>query len=176
VDDRHIPVLAGDLVAQRPAGQERRTFVWRRDVPDWHLPLVSAPFKKTVHGPVTVFYTEGSAGPEVTRISGGVLESLREWLGPADIDRVTIVEIPDGYGGEARRGYVLSARSTFRPPGDGASAREWLWEKQAHELMHTWSPDSNEDHNSRWLDEGITHYLELVLRAASSALTASEDG
>lgn len=66
----------------------------------------------------------------------------------------TVIEIPDGWGGQADVTGALIPAGEFRSPSGVATLY--------HELAHLWSVPSAEDPPSRFLDEGIASYLQLL--------------
>ncbi len=142
---------------------------WRSDHPDWRLDLAVGSYAVAVLAKwpgVRVFYFEGDEeGAHLyLRIGADVSALLTDWFGPTS-GRLNVIAIPDGYGGQASPNHILAERESFaRRPGeteDQAYAR--LLGRVSHEIIHRWNVPSREVSVSRFLDEGITHYLETVV-------------
>jgi predicted metalloprotease with PDZ domain len=72
-----------------------------------------------------------------------------------------MVEIPEGYGGEAADHLILIPAGKFK--GDDQTVYRRFLSQLGHELIHLWTVPSREETISRFLDEAITHYVEALL-------------
>jgi len=66
----------------------------------------------------------------------------------------TVIELPEGYGGQADMCGMLVARESFTDPGSVGGVY--------HELAHLWNVPSGEEVPSRFLDEGFASYFQLL--------------
>ena len=88
----------------------------------------------------------------------------RAWFGPMPAQGLRIVEIPRGWGSEASATLILQTSSAFQATGpDDADAYRRALSHAGHELIHLWNAPSAETHVSRFVNEGITQYLEALL-------------
>jgi hypothetical protein len=146
----------------------RAVYTWESSIPDWRLDVAVARFGilRAQAGPLTIFYLPGD---EVgARVMLRVCETALRWGGNwfAPVSRpLNIIAIPEGYGSQAARGHILQERSGFglKPGEDPEQAYHRLIGPLSHECLHLWSVASREPIPSRFLDEGITHYLETVV-------------
>ncbi len=74
-------------------------------------------------------------------------ESLPEFIG------FTVIEVPDGYGSQTDVTCILQEAETFK----GNLHRLY------HEVSHLWNPPELDEHNSRFLTEGLACFLEYLL-------------
>ena len=90
------------------------------------------------------------------------------WFGPLPSHGLNIVEIPGGWGSEASRNLVLQTQTSFQAATlDDEQAYRRALSFAGHEMIHLWGVPSLERPVSRFLDEGITHYIEALLLKAS---------
>ncbi|HDI75472.1 MAG TPA: hypothetical protein ENF55_05900 [Thermoprotei archaeon] len=66
----------------------------------------------------------------------------------------TVIELPEGYGGQADVCGMLVARESFTNPSEIGGVY--------HELAHLWNVPSGEEVPSRFLDEGFASYFQLL--------------
>ena len=83
------------------------------------------------------------------------------WFGPLPSQVLNIVEVPEGYGGEAADHLILIPAGAFK--GDEQAVYRRSLSQLGHELIHLWNAPSREETVSRFLDEAITHYVEALL-------------
>ncbi len=79
--------------------------------------------------------------------------TLRSWLGPPAFgeDRVTIVQIPAGWGSQNLPGMITQT---------GESDPERTFREVVHEVAHFWTPLGDPN---RFCDEAMAHFLEDLL-------------
>jgi hypothetical protein len=166
---------------ERAAGSH--TTHWRSTAPARRLTVVCAPLRQAVISEdVSLHYlAQDEVGAQiVARAMRRTRELCTDWFGPLPERRLRVVEIPRGWGSEAEPTLILQTGDAFRAEGpDDPDAYRRALSQAGHELIHLWGARSAEEHASRFLDEGITQYLEaLVLRAevGEDAYWARMDG
>lgn len=164
-----VAVCAGRMhsVADEPDG--RRRYVWQMTQPTWRMTVAAAAFEEhQVPGVPVTLYTAAAGAESV----GAVVTAIRHttewaerWLGglPSESACIRVVEIPERWGSEAGPGLILLTRDSFAAGSDREEALRDCLVRVGHELLHLWGVPSREKRVSRWLDEGITHYLEAML-------------
>jgi hypothetical protein len=166
--DPNLTAVTAGEGASRLRGS-RRVHEWRSDDPDWRLDLAVGRYEVAVSSKwsgVRVFHFVGDEeGSQVyLRVGADVADLLTDWFGPTS-GRLNVIAVPDGYGGQASPTHILAERTGFvRKAGeteDQTYAR--LLGLVAHEIIHRWNVPSREVIPSRFLDEGITHYLETAV-------------
>jgi hypothetical protein len=147
----------------------RRLHEWRNDDPDWRLDLAVGQYGVVVSSEwpgVRVFpFVGDEEGAQLyLRVGANVTALLTDWFGPT-CSRLNVIAVPAGYGGQASPTHILAERESFvRKAGETErQAYERLLGPVAHEIIHRWNVPSREVMPSRFLDEGITHYLETVV-------------
>ncbi len=148
----------GRLIETRDLG-EWVEYHYESKASSWRIDLAVARFSVTRDDTLdlTVYALPGDEA-HTERILGEIPRALalyKRLLGdPPAWMGYTVIEIPDGWGGQADVAGALIPASDFR----SLSGIATLY----HELAHLWSVPSTEDPPSRLLDEGIASYLQLV--------------
>jgi hypothetical protein len=171
--DLAVTVPAGNLIV---VGNGRMSSV-ERDAEGvryhWHslgpvkwgrMTVACAPFKQLSVSPtVSLYYLMDEDGNEqaVVRAVHRAHELGTAWFGPLSSQVLNIVEVPEGYGGEAADHLILIPAGTFK--GDDQTVYRRFLSELGHELIHLWNAPSREKTPSRFLDEAITHYVEALL-------------
>ncbi len=167
VSPAHLAVVAsgrpiGDV--EHPSGVCHR---WQGADPYGRLTVACADFRQeAIAADVSLFYLarDRNGAQVVARALNRARELGEAWFGPLPAHGLNIVEIPEGWGSEASGQLILQTADTFQTtdPNDVQAYRRALsW--AGHELIHLWNAPSAEEHVSRFLDEGITHYVEALL-------------
>lgn len=137
----------------------RVTYVFRSKLPSWRIDVAVSKFAIVEDN---AFDLRAYSLPEDVEHARRILREVprclklyRDLLGdpPAWVG-YTIIEIPEGWGGQADLTGALIPADLFRKP-EGVRG-------VYHELAHLWNPPSGEEAPSRFLDEGIASYLQLV--------------
>jgi aminopeptidase N len=156
VPDGEVVAAGGRLVDRRSANG-RTTFEFAgAGVP--FLNVAVARYLLVESGGVSV-YALPEDGPTAERLADATrraLARLESRYGPLrDSPRVTIIEIPEGFGSQAglNAGIILEA-GAFRDP---ARTPELY-----HELTHFWNPADLDTPSPRW-NEGLAMYLQYRL-------------
>ncbi|MFC1525579.1 M1 family metallopeptidase [Candidatus Latescibacterota bacterium] len=130
--------------------------------------LAAAPFvRREVSEGVSIFHLPTSTDGVATAIRA--LERTEmlgvAWFGETPALALRVVEVPQRYGGQAARGLILQQSSAFTAESDDPKAYLRALRGLGHEAIHRWHPYPADTERSRWLTEGLTHYLEaLVVR------------
>jgi hypothetical protein len=171
--DLSVTVPPGDLIVisnGRMGSVERDA---EQICTDWHslgpvkwgrMTVACAPFKQLSVSPtVSLYYLMDGGGNEqaVVRAVNRAHELGTAWFGPLSSQVLNIVEVPEGYGGEAADHLILIPAGTFK--GDEQTVYRRSLSGLGHELIHLWNAPSREETVSRFLDEAITHYVEALL-------------
>ena len=171
--DLSVTVPPGDLVVVsngRMDSVERNAeqicYHWHSLGPvKWgRMTVACAPFKQLSISPtVSLYYLMDENGNEqaVVRAVNRACELGTAWFGPLSSQVLNIVEVPEGYGGEAADHLILIPSGTFK--GDEQTVYRRSLSGLGHELIHLWNAPSREETPSRFLDEAITHYVEALL-------------
>jgi hypothetical protein len=115
---------------------------------------------------VALYYLpEDEVGAQVVaRAMRRTRELCSDWFGPMPAGNLRMVEIPRGWGSEASSTLILQTGDAFQAASvDDRDAYRRALSRAGHELIHLWGVPSAEEHVSRFLDEGITQYLEALL-------------
>lgn len=171
--DLSVAVPPGDLIvvsngrmSSVERGAEGICYRWHsiRPVKWGRMTVACAPFKQLDVSPtVSLYYLMDDNGNEqaVVRAVRRAHELGTAWFGPLSSQVLRIVEVPEGYGGEAADYLILIPAGTFK--GDDQTVYRRSLSQLGHELIHLWNAPSREETSSRFLDEGITHYVEALL-------------
>lgn len=154
-----VVAMGGERIGSIPQDSE---VVWsyRASGPVPFLNIAIAPYATLETGGVRIFYfSADSAGARVVgQAVGQALERLRRWYGPLGREpRLTIMEIPEGYGSQASlTAGILQTADAFQ---DRSQLRQLY-----HELSHLWNVTDGEHPSPRW-NEGLASFLERRLAA-----------
>jgi hypothetical protein len=166
--DLSVTVPPGDLVVvsngrvrAREARADGVCYRWQsiRPVKWGRMTVACAPFQQIAVSPgVSLYCLAGEEGGEqaVAQAMRRACELGTAWFGPLPTQELSIVEVPDGLGAEAADHLILLTSEAFQ--GYRSSLNTL-----GHELIHLWNAPSREAHVSRFLDEGITHYVQALL-------------
>jgi hypothetical protein len=161
-----IAVSHGVPGTASPTPQGRRSR-WRSAVPTRPLTVACAPFcQEAISADVALYYLpDDEVGAQVVARAMRRTRALcSAWFGPMPAGKLRIVEIPKGWGSEASPTLILQTGDAFQADGpeDRVAYRRAL-SRAGHELIHLWGVHSTKEHASRFLNEGITQYLEALL-------------
>jgi hypothetical protein len=149
------------------SGPEGLRYRWHTTEAQGRLTVACAPFRQADISPdVSLYYLpEDEVGAQVVaRAMVRTRELCTAWFGLMPARSLRIVEIPGGWGSEASATLILQTGEAFQAKGsDDADAYRRALSRAGHELIHLWGVPSAEEHVSRFLDEGITQYLEALL-------------
>lgn len=152
-------VALGGSATRTPNADGTVTWRYLSGRPADVLNVAIAPFDTLAGAGVRVFYFPAdSAGARLlTTRTQQALDTLTRWFGPLhDPPRLTITEIPNGWGSQASLvGGIIQSAAAFRDP-------ERLGEVY-HELSHLWNAPDTEPRPARW-NEGLATFLEDLMR------------
>lgn len=165
-----VVVTAGELEAAETQ-EDHSVFRYSCQAPSTRIDVVIAPYatSRDAGGNVTVFSLPGDeqAVDRVLWTIAKTRELCSRWLGPVVSRKLAIAEIPDNWGSQSSPQLILQTRSGFlggSPAPSGLPRPEWRqFLNLGHEVAHLWSVASLEPVSSRWLDEGMTHFVESLL-------------
>lgn len=172
--DLSITVPSGDLIAvangqtcAKTAGADSVSYQWRSSRPDRRLTVACAPFRRETIAPNVSLYSlpgDDVGAQIVARAMNRARELCIAWFGELPPRSLNVVEIPAGYGSEVSDVLILQAGGIFQAedPDDPNVYQRALIEA-GHEMIHLWGVPSREEDVTRFLDEGITHYIETLL-------------
>ena len=131
----------------------------------YRFTVVAAPYHEAHITEHTVLYSFGDDGAVevITRVLEAVDEACRQWFGMPPAGLLRIAEVPEGYGSEASEGLILQTSDGFGRNLEGEDAFRQGLSAFGHEAIHRWHPKPAPQDRTRWLDEGLTHYLEARL-------------
>ena len=122
----------------------------------WRLDIAIARFSLVKRGDLRAFVLVGSEehGERILELMGRAFDFYCSRFGERE-RRYTIIEIPDGYGGQAGVDYSLVESRALREP---------IPYGVYHELAHFWNPKAEgEVQRSRFFDEAFANYLTALL-------------
>jgi hypothetical protein len=168
------PDSGGSLIAvshgeqgERCTTPEGHCYRWHSATPTRPLTVACAPFcREAISADVVLYYLpEDEVGAQVVaQAMRRTRELCSAWFGPMPAGNLRIVEIPRGWGSEASPTLILQTSDAFQAESlDDRDAYRHALSRAGHELIHLWDTPSAEEHVSRFLDEGITQYLEALL-------------
>jgi hypothetical protein len=165
-----VAVCAGDLEMGTAARAGQPIYVYQMHRPTWKMTVAAGLFQERKIPGMPIALHTSTVGAANAEAMVSVLEKVAawatNWLGPLQFEQeaLRVVEIPARWGSEAGPGLVLLSRDGF--PDEVDASNQWVHGcllTAGHELLHLWGVPSRETCVSRWLDEGITHYLEAML-------------
>ena len=156
-----VAVPAGLVVAMGGERDERSgqdsTVTWRYHsaVPVPFLNVTIAPYQLIENAGARIYYfaADSSGAQMVARAIAGAVARFTRWYGPlAHEPRITVMEIPDGFGSQASLvAGIIQTAAAFR---DRAQLPQLY-----HELSHVWNVEDRERPSPRW-NEGLAMYLQ----------------
>lgn len=158
VPKNQVVATGGELVVKRETNANRVTWEYRADAVPF-LNIAVAPYAVTESDLIRINALPGDPAAGVLDSTRKALELLTAWYGPLDrTPRLTITEIPEGYGSQASlaAGVILD-RTAFKDPAE----RRQLY----HELSHIWNGVDLDQPSPRW-NEGLATYLQYRLATA----------
>lgn len=158
-----VPAPTGAKVT--PGGWVR--YHWRADIESF-MGISCAAYQKHASddGRVSLYcFPEDAAAADVAMtVVRRTMALCGRWLGPTQSSGITVAEIPPGWGSQSSRLLILQTADGLSAAATGEGAKR-LYSELGHEVAHLWSVPSLEPENTRWLDEGMTHFMEALLLA-----------
>jgi len=131
------------------------TWSYHSGQPTPFLNITIAPYQLLESAGARIFYfpADSTGARMVNQAIAGAVERFTRWYGPlAREPRMTVMEIPDGFGSQASLvGGIIQTAPAFR---DRAQLPQLY-----HELSHMWNVDDRERPSARW-NEGLAMYLQ----------------
>lgn len=134
-------------------------YIYESKLPSYRIDFAVAKFKKIsdrqsdLH--VFVFEEDYKYAVRILDELKKTLKFYSDWFGsPLKWAGFTIIEIPSHWGGQANLTGILLSDEVFRNPSRIS--------KLYHELAHLWCVKSREKYVSRFFDEGLASYLQLL--------------
>lgn len=136
----------------------------RREMIDIDFPFVAARGLSKVSGPgVEIFAADFDwiVTDMMRRHAIGSAAFFQDWFGPLPDGKVRVAILPQGSGGYARRGYIVTgeAREEVERTGE---VPEWGPARHiSHEFAHAWWSPADTLTEHRWLSESIAEFMAL---------------
>ena len=161
----YVVANGGWLEEKREEGN-RTVFSFKSQLPDFRIDIAAAKFdllEDEARNFRVYHFDEDKEGAE--RILTGMTNSMdlyTNWLGKMGVERqVTVIETPEGYGGQAAKASILLPAESFSAERDVSHIY--------HEVAHLWDVPPLDEMPSRWLSEGFANYfMTLVLQELHS--------
>jgi hypothetical protein len=161
----YVVANGGWLLEKRDEG-DRSVFSFKSQLPDWRIDVAAAKFdllEDEARNFRVYHFDKDKEGAE--RILAGMMDSMNlytKWIGKMGAERqVTVIETPEGYGGQAAVTSILLPAESFSTERDVSHIY--------HEVAHLWDVPSLDEMPSRWLSEGFANYfMALVLLELNS--------
>ena len=154
-----LVVANGGELVDKKAANGRKTYVYKNLLPAWRMDIAVGKYAEMECGSYGIFYfPEDSAGAQsVGKAMGDALELYGNWFGALkEKHRLSVIEIPVGYGSQKDRTAILQTADSFRDP-------ERLHEVY-HELAHLWNVTPLDSMPCRLESEGFATFLECLLQ------------
>lgn len=154
----YVVANVGRLI-NRIGFDDKVMYIYESKLPSWRIDVAIAKFKETwdVPNDLHVFIFEEDYEHAI-RILNELKRVLRFYIDYFDHPPVwagyTIIEIPNGWGSQADLAGMLLDSGVFRCPGEISGLY--------HELAHLWYVKSGEIYVSRFFDEGLAGYFQLL--------------
>ncbi len=153
-------VAAGGTLAGRAEGDSTASYSYRSAQPVPFLNITIAPYRVVERGGIRIYHFPADSAGAAMVLAGavGATDLLTRWFGPlGQALRLTVMEIPDGYGSQASLAAgILQDASAFRD-------RRQLHQLY-HELSHLWNAPDTDRPPVRW-NEGLASVLEDEMAA-----------
>lgn len=148
----------GDLYMKKKSGQWT-TYSYRSKTPNWRIDIAIADYVRISNDKAKIYiYAFKDDSKHADRIMDEI-ERVRDfytrWFGPPpEWAGYTVIEIPEGYGSQANPEGILLTSDAFTNPERVDSLY--------HEIAHLWTVKSGEKYISRFFDEGLASYMQLL--------------
>jgi len=156
-----LVVATAGTGASRPAGDSLVTWEYRGDRPVPFLNIAIAPYRVLEGAGSRIFHfpADAAGARMVARAIARAVGRLTSWYGPPGAaPRLTVVEIPEGYGSQASLAAgILQTADAFR--------RRAELPQLYHEITHVWNVPDGDRPSPRW-NEGLATFLQWRLAAA----------
>jgi aminopeptidase N len=153
-----LTVACGGRPVEAKRKGETTAFVFESFMPTWRLDVAAAKFKviedKGAGIRVYAILGDEAEGPRFIEIAKKSFRLFTEMFGALDaLPGFTIIEVPEGWGGQAADFYILLPASAFR---DTKRTSELY-----HEVAHNWNARSKAAvQRCRYFDEAFAAYFE----------------
>ena len=158
-------VSAGEDLGIEDLDENRKAYTYRSEGLYRQLIIAAAPFSiREISG--AILYTQTAAERGITlaqRALAAIDQYAVRWLGNKPQTPLRIVEIPKGYGSQSTHSAVWQTADGLCSEGDESLAYARILSGLGHEALHRWHPRPHPKEQTRFLDEGLTHYLEALL-------------
>lgn len=152
-----LVVANGGKLIERQVNDGKATYRYRSIRPSWRMDFAVAAYQVIEAEGLQVFHSaedrEGAlAAAEAFQRA---FDTLSEWFGPLhDFQSFTILELPEGYGGQVDVTCILQTADAFRDP-----ERAFLI---YHEVTHLWNVTPTDLPAPRW-EEGLAVFLQWLM-------------
>lgn len=159
-------VANGGWLIEKSEEDNRSVFLYKSQLPDFRIDVAAAKFnllEDEARNFRVYHFDEDKEGAK--RILAGMtncMDLYTKWLGKMGVERqVTVIETPEGYGGQASKASILLPAESFSTERDVSHIY--------HEVAHLWDVPPLDEMPSRWLSEGFaTYFTALVLQELHS--------
>jgi hypothetical protein len=155
-----LVVAMGGEPVERSARDSLVRWNYRSTAPVPFLNIAIAPYRVLERAGTRVFFfpADSLGARSVEQAIAGAVDRYGRWFGPLGEEaRLTVMEIPEGYGSQASLAAgILQTADAFR---DRAQLRQLY-----HELSHLWNVEDRERPSPRW-NEGLASFLERRVAA-----------
>ncbi len=148
----------GDLYMKKKSGR-RTTYSYKNRIPNWRIDIAIADYagisddKAKIH--IYAFKDDSKHADRIMDEIKRVRDFYTRWFGsPPAWAGYTVIEIPEGYGSQANPEGILLTSDAFTKP----ERIDSLY----HEIAHLWTVKSGEKYISRFFDEGLASYMQLL--------------
>ena len=145
----------GGMFVSRDDLGNRVIWTYKNIKPAWRIDLPVASYHILESGGNRIYYfPEDSAGAaRAMKALNETSKLFTEWFGPLDEYRgFSILEVPEGYGGQADVTSILLPSDSFTDP-------ERLYTFY-HEISHLWNVTPSEVFDPRFVSEGLAMFLQ----------------
>lgn len=158
VPKEYVVANIGRLI-NRIGFDDKVLYIYESKLPSWRIDIAVAKFKKITDTQndlhVFVFEEDYEHAVKILNELKKVLKFYIDWFNHPPIwTGYTIIEIPNGWGSQADLAGMLLNSKVFRDPSEISGLY--------HEIAHLWYVKSGEKYVSRFFDEGLASYFQLL--------------
>lgn len=152
-----LNVANGGRLVEKTVDQGRASYRYASIKPSWRMDFAIGAYEVLEEAGVKVFhFAEDREGARsAARSFARAFRTFSDWFGPQhDFESFSILEVPEGYGGQADITCILQTADAFRDP-----SRAFLI---YHEVSHLWNVPVTDTPSPR-IEEGFAVFLQWLL-------------